>query len=46
LEWLIEKTLQSIRIESLKEPIREMIRQNKDAMDWLYEYKEKRLKVG
>ncbi|MCX6579648.1 MAG: hypothetical protein NT166_05630 [Candidatus Aminicenantes bacterium] len=46
LERLTEKTLQGIRIESLKEPILEMTRQNKDAMDWLYEYKEKRLKVG
>jgi hypothetical protein len=38
LEWVMEKTFRSIRIESLKEPLQKMIRQNRESVDWLYVY--------
>ena len=38
VEWQITKTFQAIRIESLKKPVLDIIRQNREAVDWLYLY--------
>jgi hypothetical protein len=38
LEWQITKTLQAIPLDSLVKPKLELLRQNRDAVDWLYLY--------
>ncbi|MCX6581182.1 MAG: NACHT domain-containing protein [Candidatus Aminicenantes bacterium] len=38
LEWQMTKTFQSIRIEGLRKPVLEMVRQNRDTMEWIYDY--------
>jgi WD40 repeat protein/GTPase SAR1 family protein len=38
LEWLIEKTFISIRIESIKDPVLKIVGENRDAVEWIYIY--------
>ncbi|HLP59145.1 MAG TPA: hypothetical protein VK186_09955, partial [Candidatus Deferrimicrobium sp.] len=43
LEWMTEKTLRSIRIESLKRPFQEVITTHWASVEWLYEGLKKRI---
>ena len=38
LEWQITKTFHAIRIESLKKPVLDIVRQNREAVQWVYSY--------
>ena len=38
VEWLITKTLQTLRLDDLKKSIQDIIHRNRAAFDWLYDY--------
>ncbi|HLP44772.1 MAG TPA: WD40 repeat domain-containing protein, partial [Candidatus Kapabacteria bacterium] len=43
VEWLLEKTLQGIRVESLKSHILNIVQKNRDYSDWVYAFLKQRV---